>query len=207
MEPKQEKNDDFWRKFWLEPIQAWDQNGPHPHLKRTLEAAIDRGQLQEGGRIFAPGCGRAHSEAVLAKLGYQVTAADFVQEALDKAKAFHGELVGLNFVNQDVLKPGQDEQGYYDGIFDRAFFCAIPPPLRKTFVESCHYRLKPGGLFMSLTFTMIAPDIKGPPFAIKLDEIHHLFANDFTLVFAETNSSIQENSKIKEELINIWQKK
>ncbi len=204
---KSSEDPEFWRGKWQEERQPWDQNGPHPYLEDLLKEAIELAGLESGHHIFVPGCGRAHNAAFMAKSGYQVTACDFVEEALEKAKILYEGVSGLGFSHVDVLNPLKEEQYKYDAIFDRALLCALRPEFRQPFYESCLFRLRPGGLFMSITFTQLDPEVKGPPYCLTIAELQNLFKPGFSLVYGESRENKNEKSAIEQELINVWQKK
>ncbi|MEZ4742201.1 MAG: methyltransferase domain-containing protein [Bdellovibrionota bacterium] len=200
----------FWQEKWLKNPQGqpgWDLGGAHPLFDQILNLAIKQGGLKEKAYIFVPGCGRAHNAAKFAGMGFNVTAMDIVPEAISRAKQCYTKVKNLDLVIGDIFTSSSYESEHYDMIFDRAMLCALPRNLRSTYVEMVFKRLRPGGLFASISFAKVGRDVTGPPYAIGIDELQNLFSDKFDLIAAEHHSEGACDEVILKEIINIWRRR
>ncbi len=201
--PSPSAGDVPWQELWRTGQTPWDQGAAHHELRRLLQHAVLEGGLKAGRPIFSGGCGRAHSEAALALVGYPLTAVDLVPEAIEEATKLYGQVPGLSLRAGDakVLQPG--EHGHYAAIFDRAMLCALPPADRNSYIEASKARLAPGGLWMGILFREVASE-EGPPFAINERTASELFSEDFDLCFAGASEPTPAMRAGVQEWLCIW---
>jgi thiopurine S-methyltransferase len=198
----------FWTDRWQSGRTGWDHGAAHPELRTLLAWAKDYKLLPAGARILEPGCGRAHAGAALARLGCVVTAFDVVPEAIAAARALYGDVAGLTLLEQDALVTVDAWRGGFDAIFDRAFLCALPRPLRPAYLRAAFAHLKPGGLFLSIPFSELnIAESEGPPFAVTMSEMATLLAPGFALLEAEPRSVAAPDSKIVVETPCLWRRR
>ena len=77
-------------------------------VERSWRSLLDGPDALMPGRALDVGCGSGRDAVHLAKRGWQVTAVDFVDEALDKAKQRAAEQgVEVQWVRGDVAQVGQ----------------------------------------------------------------------------------------------------
>lgn len=196
-----------WRTRWLKSdVPAWDLEGPHPLFARLFDDVMKLGQLPHKGRIFVPACGRAHNAAVMSRMGHFVKAQDLVPEAIERSKVLYGDHENLHLEVGDSLKTIEEDKEAYDLVFDRAAMCAMSGETRANYITACKEKIRPGGLFASITFSQTGDDVGGPPFAISTKELYEMFEGDFSLVKMEHSKDGSIDNVIKEEVINIWRK-
>jgi SAM-dependent methyltransferase len=186
--PHQAASLPFWQGRWQTGATGWDLGGPHPLLAELVAEARSWHALEPGARILEPGCGRAHGGAAMARDGYEVVSFDGVQEAVDAARAVYGEVPRLTIARGDALGVNPEWRGAFDAVLDRAMLCALPPEVRRPYIQACFEHLRPGGAFLSLLFTKVQhadPEKLGPPFAITLEDLSQLTTPFFSLQFAE----------------------
>lgn len=199
---------DEWRTRWLEGRTGWDLGGPHPHLADLLAEARSWRLLSPGARVLEPGAGRAHNGAALARSGFSVTSFDMVPEAIAAARELYEGVSGLELVVADAMRLPEAWRGAYSVVFDRAMLCALPDSARPGYVRSMFEALTPGGIFMSLPFTVVEhePGISGPPFAVPMAELERLLSAGFALVHAEERPWLGPG-KIRRELVGLWRRR
>jgi SAM-dependent methyltransferase len=127
--------------------------------------------------VLIPGCGSAYEALALARAGWTVRAIDFSADAVAAARAQLGEFGALVeqadfFSYMPPFEPGW--------IYERAFFCALPPARRADYVQRMAQLLAPGGLLAGFFFLGSTP--KGPPFGVERAQLEALFAPSFELV-------------------------
>ena len=118
-------------------------------------------------RILVSGCGRGHDAFFLASLGHHVTALDFNQEALKKAKKLYSSPL-LSWQREDIFK--YDKRESFDIVFDHTLFCAINPLKRDDLIKKYKTLLDDRGLLVAIFFVKIKPE--GPPYGSSEWEIH-----------------------------------
>ncbi len=138
----------------------WELGQPSPQLVRTLDA----GKLP-GRTALEFGCGTGHNAVELARRGYEVTAVDFVPEAIQAAERL-AEQAGLRvrFLCGDLLKLNLG--GPYDVLFDRGVYHHIRRSNWEHFAEVLRTVSQPGTHYLSLAGNAEEtppPDQGGPP--------------------------------------------
>jgi SAM-dependent methyltransferase len=156
-EDRQEVQDAaYWTKIYQTETPGWEMNRPAPALVDMLP----RLKLPKL-RVLVLGCGSGNDAAYFAQEGHVVTAVDVSSEALTRARQKYSHL-NIRWVEQDLFKFSQENQGSYDLIFEHTCFCAINPLRRNEMVKSWMNLLTPGGFVLAVLFTMERKS--GPPF-------------------------------------------
>ncbi|MEM9256756.1 MAG: class I SAM-dependent methyltransferase [Pseudomonadota bacterium] len=107
------------------------------------------------GRILSLGEGEGRNAVFLATQGYAVTAVDSSSVGLEKAKKLAADYdVSIECINIDLLDFELDE-GHWDGVI--SIFCPLPSALRKSVHEKVERGLKPGGVFLTESYTPNQP--------------------------------------------------
>jgi SAM-dependent methyltransferase len=164
----------FWSERFEHGFTPWDRGGiPARFLQFVAEA----------GRpcvTLIPGCGTGYEVACLSEAGWDVTAIDFSGAAVEAAQKalgpWAGRVVQADFF--DFVPPRPVEL-----IYERAFFCALPPRMREAIVARWSALLAPGGLLAGFFYFDDAP--KGPPFGIPPDELETLLTPCFERIADE----------------------
>jgi SAM-dependent methyltransferase len=108
--------DETFAEMYARGFRPWDSGMPSLELLRVIEA----GKLP-GETALEMGCGTGTNAIELARRGYDVTAVDYVEQALNVAqeKARHAK-VRIKFCLADVLS--DDLGGPYEVLFDRGVY-------------------------------------------------------------------------------------
>jgi len=143
----------------------WDSGKPSAALVHVLDA----GKLA-GKTVLEIGCGTGTNAVEFAKRGFQVTAVDFVEQAIrsarDKARKAR---VTVDFRVADVLNDGLG--GPYDILFDCGVYHGLRINDLKTFQEFLKRVTRPGSWWLSLAGNARENrDGDGPP-VVHEDEI------------------------------------
>jgi SAM-dependent methyltransferase len=160
-----------WQARYDEGKTGWDRGEPNPMLSRW----IDRGELRPC-RVLVPGCGRGHEVIAMAELGFDVTAVDFADTAV---QTLEDELRKRNLqakvFQSDLFAFSASET--FDAIYEQTCLCAIHPSQWATYHESLVRWLRPGGNLFALFMQTEATE--GPPFACDLAEMQTLFQANY----------------------------
>ncbi len=143
----------------------WDTGQPSRELLRVLEA----GKLT-GRTLLEIGCGTGTNAVELARRGFQVTAMDLVDQAIqaarDKARTAN---VTVDFRVADVLR--DDPGGPYDILFDRGVYHCLREVDLAAFQRFLARATRTGSWWLSLAGNADEELEAGPP-VVRADEIH-----------------------------------
>lgn len=179
---------EFWDERFQQGFTPWNR-GAVPQALRDFVAHSE--SLGSGTQhCLIPGCGHAHELGFLSEAGWQVTAIDFSSSAVATAKSQVGKWAErvqqadfFKFVPERALKL----------IYERAFFCALPPVMRKAVVERWAALLPAGGKVAGFFLLDDAEGAskKGPPFRTHPQEFQTLMQVYFAcLEDAEVSDSL-----------------
>lgn len=160
-----------WEQRFRDEETPWERGALHPAVQHWH----DLGLPATRNRMIIPGCGRAPELLYFAEAGYDVTAADLSQTAIDwQAENLRHHGVEATLVSGDVFE--HEPSSPYDCVWEQTFLCAIPPRLRETYERSVHDWLKPGGILLALF--MQKDERGGPPYGCSLEAMRELFPAD-----------------------------
>lgn len=158
----------FWSERFEQHFMPWDKGGV-PAALQDFVARSARNAV-----VLIPGCGCAYEVAYLSEAGWDVTAIDFSAAAVAAARALLGPWAArveeADFFTFTPEKP-------LDLIYERAFLCALPRPMRAAIAARWAALLPAGGLLAGFFYFDDAP--KGPPFGIAPDELGALLTPYF----------------------------
>ncbi len=163
---------DFWETRYRQNITPWDAGRVPGALVRFTARHAAR------GRVLIPGCGTGYEVRHLAQAGFQVTAIDFSEAALEAARRELGPHSHL--LRRADFFGFEGDETKFDAIYERAFMCALPRRVWTDWAGRVAQLLKPGGLLFGVFF--FDSNAKGPPFGISPEELGALLAADFTRI-------------------------
>lgn len=147
----------FWTNIYRTEKPGWELGREAPALPEVLP------QLRlTKARILVLGCGSGHDAAYLAGLGHIVTAVDFSEEAITRAKQLYGEIENLSFHQMDAFALPENWTGRFDVILEHTCFCAVTPERRDELIQVWRKLLAPGGHLLGIFF--VYERRMGPPF-------------------------------------------
>lgn len=159
---------EFWEKRFREGFTPWDAGRVPTALEQFLRTE-PRGQ-----RVLIPGCGSGYEVRAFAEAGYEVLAVDFAPAAVERARQSLGPLARLvrlaDFFEFDFAGP-------FDLVYERAFLCSLPRPLRPRYERRAVEVLGPQGRVAGFFF--FEDGERGPPFGLKSGELEMLLGGHF----------------------------
>jgi hypothetical protein len=170
-ESRDPNSPEFWSERFERHFTPWDQAGVPSAFRAFAERHRD-------AAVLIPGCGSAYEAAWLARQGNPVRAIDFSAAAVAAARV----QLGMQYAH---LVEQADFFSYAPPfalawIYERAFFCALPPARRVDYAQRMAELLPPGALLAGFFFFGATP--KGPPFGIERGELDALFTPHFELI-------------------------
>jgi SAM-dependent methyltransferase len=171
---------EFWEKRFRENFTPWDA-GRVPEALEKFLGAEPRGQ-----RVLIPGCGSGYEVRAFAEAGLETLAIDFAPAAVERAQRTLGTLAHLvrlaDFFESDFDRP-------FDLVYERAFLCSLPRPLRPPYVQRVLELLGSQGRIAGFFF--FEDGERGPPFGLKSGELEALLGRHFVRTAdAAVNDSI-----------------
>lgn len=140
---------DYWSQIYQTETPGWELNQASPVFTEMMQ----RLKLPRS-RVLVLGCGTGNDAAEFAKHGHIVTAVDFSDDALAKAKEKYGHLPALKFEKHDAFALPESFDHSFDVIVEHTCFCAIPPDKRNELISVWRRCLAPGGHLLAILFTM-----------------------------------------------------
>jgi cyclopropane fatty-acyl-phospholipid synthase-like methyltransferase len=189
-----------WQRHYDEGDLGWDLGQVAPPFIRLFESNIIL-----PGKTLVPGCGRGHEVIYLTENGFEVTAVDYssgavnhlkstVQERKLKCKVLHMDFFGIDSAHN----------GVYDLLIEQAFFCAISPEQRPSYVSTVARALKQGGMLAGLFYHTGKEG--GPPFNTTREDILKHFSDSFEIQQLSKSEDSAEQRKNKEWLVILVKK-
>lgn len=191
----------YWEESYRQGSTGWDLGMPTPVFRRIAES----GKFPPG-KMLVLCAGRGYDARLFARLGFEVTAVDFAEEAVNEMQELDDAEVSMEIMQADIfdLPVFMDEE--FDYILEYTCFCAIDPERRAEYINSVSNLLKPGGIYIALAFP-IGGGSGGPPFVVSPDElIDPLNEHGFELVLREVPNDSVPGRKGIEELIILKKK-
>jgi ubiquinone/menaquinone biosynthesis C-methylase UbiE len=189
--------DRIYRKYPLESL-GWELGKP----RSILVEFVEKGLIKKGKTLDLC-CGAGTNTIYLAEKGFEVTAIEISQRAIEyaKEKAEHAN-VKINFMIQSfvALSFGDEE---FDFVFDIGCFHHVEIVDRHKFIKGVHRVLKKGGNYLLTCFSYK----NGPAWNHFTEkQIISLFSGYFEIKQVKHISSI-EGDDVKRYFYTVWMKK
>ena len=192
---------EFWEACYESEMDGWDLGGPTPVFER-LASELPK------GKICVIGCGRGYDAVTFAKAGFDVTAIDFAETAvMSTRERARNANVELRVLRENIFELPEELYGQYDYIMEYTCFCAISPERRFEYDRVVWQLLKTEGKLLGL-FLPLDKDLEegGPPWGVKISELHRLFGLHWNLEHEEMpKESIDRRAD--REILMVWRKK
>ena len=130
--------------------------------------------------VLDSGCGTGDTALCFAQRGHDVTAFDFLEEPIRRARAKAAERgLAVDFRVADALALTESDERF-NTIFDSGLFYVFSDEDRSRYVAGLAHVLNPGGRLFLQCFSDAEPAGQGPR-RITLDELRAAFAKDWTI--------------------------
>ena len=187
----------YWDNRYVSNSAAWDLGEVSPPIKAYIDQLTKKDL-----RVLIPGCGNTYEAEYLLQNGFtNITVIDIAPVLVEKLKIKFTEYPQIKIILGDFFT----HKGEYDLILEQTFFCAINPPLRKSYVEQMNALLAAKGKLAGVLFNHEF-EKQGPPFGGSKSEYEPMFDKFFNCNTFEPchNSFIKRKDS---ELFIILQKK
>lgn len=182
-------------QFWLE---RWENNqiGFHQaEVNAYLSSHWEELGLAEGAPVFVPLCGKSLDMLWLRAQGHVVVGVELSEKAV--AAFFEENEIppqvkrdenfteysadGLKLLAGDFFALQREQLEGICAVYDRAALIALPPPMRGDYARHLATLLPAGAHILLITMEYLEGALQGPPYSVAEEEIHDLFAGDFTV--------------------------
>jgi len=167
-----------WDSHYQSGEPPWETGQPSAELRRVVAE-----EKIEPCRVIELGCGTGINAVWLAQQGFEVTAVDFSQLAIEKARQRAAEAgVTARFVVDDVLNLAE-EYDPFTFFFDRGCYHAVRRVDVQAYVRTLQRVTAPGSLGLILTGNARrpSPEGQGPP-VVSAEELHAELEPAFEIV-------------------------
>lgn len=207
--------------FWL---QRWNENkiGFHqPDFNTHLTGYWQKLALQLNDHIFVPLCGKSSDLVWLHKQGHSVSGIEisniaveafFEENKLPVETQQKGQFVQydsgairilcgdfFNLACADLETERDVDYGAVRGVFDRAALIALPPLLRKRYVQHLLSLLNKQAKCLLVTLEYPQLEMAGPPYSVPESEVMNLYSGRFKVEILHESDilQLQENERFK----------
>ncbi|MDI9870955.1 methyltransferase domain-containing protein [Flectobacillus roseus] len=159
-------NKDYWNERYAAGQTGWDLGKASPPLEDYIKQLGNKDL-----KILLPGCGNGYEALLMAELGFtNLTVLDIAPLAVEKLQDRLQSYPSVRILCEDFF----EHVDSYDLILEQTFFCALPPRMRKQYVQKMAELLAPQGKLVGLLFASEF-DKAGPPFGGTTEEYLQLF--------------------------------
>lgn len=151
-------------------------------LDPDIEKSLTKLNLTTG-TVLDIGTGPGTQAIILAERGFQVTATDLSETAVQKAAAtVQGKGLNIGWQQDDILN--SKLKGEFDLIIDRGCFHVLPPESRQDYVNVVNNLLKLKGYLLLKCFSSLETR-EGGPYKFKPEEIRDIFSTKLKVIYVE----------------------
>lgn len=150
-----------WNQRYIDLDTPWDSGVPSEELKAILSEG-----LITPCRVFEIGCGTGTNAIFLAQSGFDVTAVDLSEVAINRAKAKADAAgVKITFLQADVTSLPSEAGTEFPFVFDRGTYHIVRTVNLQSLQSTLAKLVAPDGYFVVLAGNANedAPPEKGPP--------------------------------------------
>lgn len=180
---------DFWHQRWREGRIGFHQDRPTPLMLEYWPALA----LPRGSRVCVPLAGKSLDLAWLAGQGYRVLgielsslaveaffAAQQVTPQVHKSRYGRHYLAGnVELICGDAFALDSEVVADCAAVYDRAALIALPPALRRRYVDELYALLPTGCRGLLITLEYPQHEKQGPPFSLRESEVRALYQRDW----------------------------
>ena len=154
--------------------------------------------VQHGGTVLVPLCGKSVDMHWLAQQEHDVIGVELVQKAVDAffndanltpsiehLDGFTRYTSGKNTILQGDVFALSPSLATCQAWYDRAALVALPSSIRPAYVEQIHALCDPGSVGLMITFAYPQEQMQGPPFSLPNEEVEDLFGDSFIVELLE----------------------
>lgn len=191
----------FWLERWRLNEIGFHQADFNARLIRYWPAL----NVPAGGTVFVPLCGKSRDMIWLAQAGYRVLGVELAPIAIEtffrEAAAPYShrqqsplsvyEGMGIRILCGDFFSLGAADLAGISAVFDRGALVALPPEMRRRYVDHLLTVLPNRAEILLLTLEYDQTRVGGPPFSVQRAEVESLYGARCSITRLEAVTSDQ----------------
>ena len=195
-------NPDFWHQRWQENQIGFHQDKPTPLLLKHWPSL----GLASGSRVFVPLAGKSLDMLWLASRGHRVLGVEidplaveqfFAENGLSPATrksefGVHYRADEIELICGDAFALDADALSDCDAVFDRAALIALPPDMRRRYVQELYTLLPQSCSGLLITLEYPPHEKQGPPFTVPEAEVRELYGRDWNVEALERSDILAQ---------------
>ena len=198
----------YWLDRWERDEIGFHQTGVNSYLSKYWSEL----KLTHGSKVFVPLCGKSRDMLWLNEQGHTVlgielsklAAQAFFQEnnyaphheTNDKFEVFR--INDLSILCGNLLDLDKNDLATVSAVYDRASLVALPPEMRKRYVDHLMNILSPGTQILLITFDYPQSEMAGPPFAVSPDEVKQRYQQHADIRLLAQLDVLEQNPHFQE---------
>lgn len=197
---------DFWHERWRENRIAFHQGRANALLERHHHRLLPEGA---GGAdrpvVLVPLCGKSQDMWWLRERGWRVLGVELSEIAVRDFFAERGfaavpETDGpftryaaddIELLVGDVFDLAPERLAGVDAVYDRAALVALPPDLRRRYVDHMQPALPERSMTFLVTFEYPQHEFDGPPFSVSPEAVDALYAGTRAIELVESVNALR----------------
>lgn len=186
---------DFWLAKWRSNEIGFHQAQPHRSLGLHWQVL----GLRPGSRVFVPLAGKSPDLLWLAAAGHQVVGIELSPLAVRQFQSENAGplLASIDLRCGDIFDLTPESLGRIDGIYDRASLVALPPAMRRSYVDKLASLSEPGTRTLLVSMEYDASRMAGPPHSVDAAEITALYGSTHRIESLERNEQLEDFPKFR----------
>jgi len=198
--------------FWLERWEANEIGFHQAEINLHLQEHWPQMGLESGGKVFVPLSGKSADLLWLLAQGYRVMGVELSKvavEAFFKENDLQAqvreqgdfqiyEIEGLEIWQGDFFQLQKADLSGVMAVFDRASLVALPPEMRKDYVEKIQEILPRGTQMLLVSMDYNQEEMQGPPFAVTNQEVLDLYSGFAKIHHLANHDIFQESPRFQE---------
>jgi len=191
----------FWLERWRLNQIGFHQADYNPLLIRHWPAL----QVPAGGLVFVPLCGKSRDMLWFAQAGYRVVGVELASAAIEAffkeaaAPYVHRqklplsvyEATGVRIFCGNFFELVAADLAGTNAVFDRGALVALPPEMRRLYVDHLLTVLPNRAEILLLTLEYAQTRVGGPPFSVQRAEVETLYGGRCSITRLETATTDQ----------------
>lgn len=198
---------DFWIERWEKGEIGFHRSDVHDFLPKYWQSL----DLEKGGTVFVPLCGKSRDMLWLAEQGHRVLGVELSPLAVDAF--FRG--LGLDAEVRpagalavwsagpytiwcgDIFALPSEVMNDVAAVYDRAALVAFPASLQARYAELLGRQIPPAAPLFITSLTYSKEEMTGPPFSTPRAQVEALFGADYEIGVAEVRDGLEESQNLK----------
>ncbi|SDH76086.1 thiopurine S-methyltransferase [Nitrosomonas sp. Nm132] len=199
---------DYWLERWKQGEIGFHQNETNPYLRQYWQEL----SLAQGSQVFVPLCGKSRDMLWLHEQGHSLLGVElsaiavhafFEENRLSPQRVTSGKfdryaVNGISILCGNFFDLGKDDLAKVSAVYDRASLVALPPQLRKRYVDHLVNILPAATQILFITFDYPQSEMLGPPFAVSPGEVAALYQQHAEIRLLAQIDVLAQNQRFRE---------